>query len=230
MKKLLILLFAVTGLTGHAVAQTPTDWAKFSRFEQANQELATQPDVVFMGNSITEIWANKYPEYFAAHNYVGRGISGQTSSQMLVRFRADVLNLHPKVVVICAGTNDIAQNNGFISLPHILDNIISMAELARANGITPVLCAVLPASDFSWHKGLEPAPKIIELNTMIREYAQKAKIPFVDYHTPMTEPDGGMIASYTYDGVHPTQAGYEVMEKTIQPILEKVLKNKPRNK
>lgn len=232
MKRLLILLCALAGLAGGARAQvTPeADWANFARFEQANRNLSQRPDAVFMGNSITEIWANKYPGFFTEHNYAGRGISGQTTSQMLVRFRADVVSLRPQIVVICGGTNDIARNNGIISLQHVLENIVSMVELARANGIRPVLCSLLPASDFSWRKGLDPAPKIIEFNAMLREYARREKIPFVDYHTPMAEPDGGMVAAYTYDGVHPTEAGYAVMEKTVQPVLEKMLNKRSRNR
>lgn len=156
---------------------------------------------------------------------MSRGISGQTTSQMLVRFRADVLDLHPQVVVICGGTNDIAQNTGYISLPHILGNLVSMVELARANGIAPVLCSLLPAREFGWRKELEPAPLIIELNAMIREYARRENVPYVDYHAAMSEADGGMVAAYTYDEVHPTAAGYDVMEKILPPVVDAVLKN-----
>ena len=177
--------------------------------------------------------------FFAARGYVSRGISGQTTSQMLVRFRADVLDLHPQVVVICGGTNDIAQNTGYISLPHILGNLVSMVELARmnfsaadkmvelarANGIAPVLCSLLPAREFGWRKELEPAPLIIELNAMIREYARRENVPYVDYHAAMSEADGGMVAAYTYDEVHPTAAGYDVMEKILPPVVDAVLKN-----
>ena len=223
MKKLLLFLLAVAVCTVNAGAQTPSDWANFGRFEQANREQKHAPKAVIMGNSITELWAGKHPEFFASHDYVGRGISGQTTSQMLVRFRADVLELHPQVAVICGGTNDIAQNNGCISLPHILGNIMSMVELARANGIRPVLCSVLPAREFGWRKGLEPAAKICELNALIRAYAQKENIPYVDYHAAMSEPDGGMIEAYTYDGVHPTEAGFDVMEKILPPVIDSLL-------
>lgn len=225
MKKLFVLLLALTGFMD-AGAQKPVDWANFGRFQQANREQAARPSVVFMGNSITELWIAKHPDFFTSHDYVSRGISGQTTSQMLVRFRADVLDLQPQVVVICGGTNDIARNTGYISLEHILDNLVSMAELARANGIRPVLCSVPPTREFPWNKGLEPAPQVIRLNEMIRAYARKAKIPYVDYHTPMAEADGGLIAAYTYDGVHPTEAGYDVMEKTVQPVLEKALRKR----
>lgn len=228
MKKLLTIIAALIGIVVCADAQAQKDWANFGRFEQANKEQTTAPKAVLMGNSITEGWVGKRPEFFTSHDYVSRGISGQTSSQMLVRFRADVIDLHPQVVVICAGTNDIAQNNGIISLPHIFDNIVSMVELARANGIRPVLCSVLPARQYSWRKELTPAPMIVELNAMIRAYAEREKIPYVDYHTPMAEADGGMIAAYTNDGVHPTEAGYEVMEKILPPVVDAALRTKPK--
>lgn len=222
-----MLLLAVAGL-GSLRAQNDVDWANFGRFEEANGALAETPAAVFMGNSITEQWVGTHPDFFTAHNYANRGISGQTSSQMLVRFRADVIDLHPQAVVILAGTNDIARNTGYISLEHIFDNIVSMAELARANGIRPVLCSVLPTRDFPWRRGLEPAQKVIELNAMIRAYAEREKIPYVDYHAVMSEPDGGMIAAYTTDGVHATAAGYDVMEQTVQAVLEKVLRKARR--
>ena len=168
MKKLILLI--ALALPALLTAQQ-RDWANYGRYAEANAQLTTPPAVVFMGNSITELWIKTHPDFFAARGYVSRGISGQTTSQMLVRFRADVLDLHPQVVVICGGTNDIAQNTGYISLPHILGNLVSMVELARANGIAPVLCSLLPAREFGWRKELEPAPLIIELNAMIREYA-----------------------------------------------------------
>ncbi len=196
------------------------------RFEQANDEVRN-PKVVLMGNSITELWIKTHPDFFTAHGYVSRGISGQTTSQMLVRFRADVLDLHPQVVVICGGTNDIAQNTGYISLPHILGNLVSMVELARANGIAPVLCSLLPAREFGWRKrSLNPRPlRIIELNAMIREYARRENIPFVDYHAAMSEPDGGMVAAYTYDEVHPTAAGVRRDGEDSAAVVDAVLKN-----
>ena len=224
MKKLFFTVLALAGLLC-AAAQTQ-DWANFGRFEQANGQVRN-PKVVLMGNSITQLWGIAEPQDFGpAH--VNRGISGQTTSQMLVRFRADVLDLHPQVVVICGGTNDIAQNTGYISLPHILGNLVSMVELARANGIAPVLCSLLPAREFGWRKELEPAPLIIELNAMIREYARRENVPYVDYHAAMSEADGGMVAAYTYDEVHPTAAGYDVMEKILPPVVDAVLKNPKR--
>lgn len=225
LKNLIITLAAaLTAVT--AAAQAPADWANFGRFEKENAALAEHPKVVLMGNSITEGWIAKRPDFFAENGYASRAISGQTTSQMLVRFRADVVELHPQVAVICGGTNDLAQNTGYISLEHILDNIQSMAELARANGIRPVLCSVLPAGDFPWRPGLEPAQKIVRLNAMIRAYAEREGIPSVDYHTPMAAADGSMIAEYTYDGVHPTEAGYRVMERILPPVVERALSDK----
>ncbi len=224
MNRKIVILSLFSCLVLFAQAQTPTDWANFGRYEQANEQIRQSPKAVLMGNSITEGWAAKHPEFFAEHQYVGRGISGQTTAQMLARFRADLLDLAPRVAVIAGGTNDIAQNNGYISLAHILDNIISMAELARANGVVPVLCSVLPVADFGWRKGLNPAPKVIELNAMIRAYAQKAKILYVDYHSAMADAQGGMIADYSNDGVHPTEVGYEVMERILPPVVDKALK------
>ena len=225
--KKLLLLAALTLSAATAAAQDPeTDWANFGRFEAENAALAASPEVVLMGNSITEGWIAKRPDFFAENGYASRAISGQTTSQMLERFRADVVELHPQVAVICGGTNDLAQNTGYISLEHFLDNIQSMAELARANGIRPVLCSVLPAGDFPWRPGLEPAQKIVRLNAMIRAYAEREGIPYVDYHTPMAAADGSMIAVYTYDGVHPTEAGYRVMERILPPVVERALSDK----
>ena len=221
MKKitLLPLLFFIASVS---FAQTK-DWAQFYRYEGKNDSLATAPTVVFMGNSITDCWADTVPTFFTDNNFVGRGISGQVSSQMLVRFQEDVINLHPKVVVICCGTNDIAQNNGYISLEHILQNIKSMCELARANKIKPVVCSTLPAKAFKWRPDMKPANDIIRLNEMIKAYAQDNKIPYVDYHSALKDKDNGLPLEYSKDGVHPNAKGYAVMESVIMPILKKVL-------
>src|SRR5580765_2917486 len=153
MKKscLFLLVLIATLLTHSLFAQRKNDPANFEKYADANTSVKPG-SVVFMGNSITEGWARQRPDFFSANNYTGRGISGQTSSQMLVRFRQDVISLKPKAVVILAGINDIAQNIGFISLENILGNIMSMAELAKANGIKPILCSVLPAAAFPWRK------------------------------------------------------------------------------
>src|SRR6188472_941703 len=168
---------ALTLMASAARAQpAPQDWAALGRYAKANAELpapaAGEQRVVFMGNSITQAWAPSFPTMFPGKPYVDRGISGQTTPQMLVRFRQDVIALKPRVVVILAGTNDIAGNTGPSTLEMIEDNIASMSELAQANGIRVVLCSVLPVFDYPWKPGLEPAPKIVALNTWIRTYAK----------------------------------------------------------
>ena len=220
MKKILLLPVLLIALTMSAQQK---DWAQFYRYEGKNDSLTTRPDVVFMGNSITDCWADTVPSFFADNNFVGRGISGQVSSQMLVRFQEDVINLHPKVVVICCGTNDIAQNNGPITLEHILHNIKSMCQLARANKIKPVVCSTLPAKGFKWRPEMKPADDIIRLNEMIKAFAQENKIPYVDYHSALKDEENGLPRKYSKDGVHPNAQGYAVMESVIMPVLKKVL-------
>lgn len=220
MKKILLLPLLFVALSLSAQSK---DWAQFYRYEGKNDSLITRPDVVFMGNSITDCWADTVPAFFADNNFVGRGISGQVSSQMLVRFQEDVINLHPKVVVICCGTNDIAQNNGPITLEHILHNIKSMCQLARANKIKPVVCSTLPAKGFKWRPDMKPANDIIRLNEMIKAYAQENKIPYVDYHSALKDEENGLPRKYSKDGVHPNAQGYAVMESVIMPVLKKVL-------
>ena len=220
MKKILLLPLLFVALSLSAQSK---DWAQFYRYEGKNDSLTTRPDVVFMGNSITDCWADTVPAFFADNNFVGRGISGQVSSQMLVRFQEDVINLHPKVVVICCGTNDIAQNNGPITLEHILHNIKSMCQLARANKIKPVVCSTLPAKGFKWRPDMKPANDIIRLNEMIKAYAQENKIPYVDYHSVLKDEENGLPRKYSKDGVHPNAQGYAVMESVIMPVLKKVL-------
>lgn len=195
------------------------DWAKFGRYEQANKEIKEPVKVVFMGNSVTEGWARRRPEFFDRHSFVGRGISGQTSCQMLVRFRRDVIDLHPEAVAILAGTNDVAQNIGEISLENILGNIRSMCELAQVNGIQVILCSVLPAYRFKWRPELEPAEKIIRLNELIRQYADEKEFPYVDYHTAMKDERNGLPEKYSSDGVHPNEEGYRVMEEAVLKII-----------
>lgn len=200
--------------------QRQSDWAQFDRYAEANRNVASAPKAVFMGNSITEGWAKKRPDFFATHDFVGRGISGQTSSHMLVRFQADVIALKPKYVVILAGTNDIAQNNGTISQEHIMENIRSMCELAMAHRIKPVLCSVLPAARFSWNPALQPAEDIKALNVAIKAYAARKRIPYVDFYSALVDDQGGLPAEYAADGVHPTAEGYAVMENILLKTLK----------
>lgn len=210
------------------LAQNP-DWADLNRYKEANFKigipLADESRVVFMGNSITQGWSEVNPNFFAGKSYINRGISGQTTPQMLLRFRSDVVNLLPKVVVILAGTNDIAGNTGPSTLEMIEDNIASMVEIAKANNIKVILCSVLPAYDYPWKPGLEPAKKIVDLNSWIKEYAIKNKIVYVDYFTPMADERNGLKKEYSEDGVHPNLAGYKVMEPLIVKAIEESLNN-----
>ena len=196
------------------------DWANYGRYAEANAALTTAPAVVFMGNSITDGWDNAHPEFFTDNNFACRGIGGQVSSQMLCRFRADVIDLRPKAVVILAGTNDIAGNNGPIESEHIAENIVSMAELALAAGIRPILCSVLPAAQYPWRPEVESVPeKIRALNDRLRQYAAERGLTWVDYYSAMDAGDGSLRSEYTRDGVHPTPEGYTVMEAVIRPAL-----------
>lgn len=196
------------------------DWANYGRYAEANAALTTAPAVVFMGNSITDGWDNAHPEFFTDNNFACRGIGGQVSSQMLCRFRADVIDLRPKAVVILAGTNDIAGNNGPIESEHIAENIVSMAELALAAGIRPIICSVLPAAKYPWRPEVGSVPeKIRALNDRLRQYAAERGLTWVDYYSAMDAGDGSMRSEYTRDGVHPTPEGYAVMEAVIRPAL-----------
>jgi len=223
MKKYVILTVAFAMFFSLANAQSQEDWAKFGKYENANKT-APKGAVVFMGNSITEGWNKTHPEFFEKNNYICRGIGGQTSMQMLIRFRRDVIDLKPKVVVISAGTNDVAQNAGYIAPENTLGNIISMAELAKVNGIKVVLASILPAYEFRWRKIADPADKIIALNKMIKEYADKNKIPFVDYHSALKDERNGLPEKYAKDGVHPLSSGYDIMEGILKPVLDKLTK------
>ena len=206
------------------------DWAWLKRFEKDNQQIAPaspkEKRVVFMGNSITEGWVNADPAFFQKNPYIGRGISGQTTPQMLLRFRQDVIDLKPAVVVILAGTNDIAGNTGPMTLEQTMDNIASMAELAKANNIRVVLSSVLPAYDYPWKPGMEPALKIVRLNEMIREYAARNGCVYLDYFTPMADEKNGLKANLGDDGVHPNLEGYKIMEPLVQKAIGEALKLK----
>lgn len=205
-------------------SDAPVDWARFGRYAKANEQLAAPPGAVFLGNSITEGWWMVDSAFFKDNNYLARGISGQTTAEMLVRFRADVINLKPKAVVILAGTNDIAQNIGYISEENIFGNIVSMAELAKVHHILPVLCSILPVYDYRWRPGLEPAGKIIRLNNRMKEYAAENGCVYVDYHSALKDGRNGLPEKYSYDGVHVNPAGYRIMEEIVQDALLKALK------
>ena len=203
------------------------DWPELYRYKDANEKLGSpKPDekrVVFMGNSITEGWLSFNPSFFTKNGFINRGISGQTTPQMLLRFRQDVIALKPKAVVILAGINDIAGNTGSSTLEMIQDNLASMAQLAKANNIKVVMCSVLPAYDFSWRPGLEPAEKVVALNKWIQDYTFKNGYEFVDYHSLMKDTKNGLRSELGEDGVHPNARGYQIMEAALMPVLQRAL-------
>ena len=205
------------------------DWPNLNKYKKENAFLGNpHPDenrIVFMGNSITEGWLQLDSTFFINKNYINRGIGGQTTPQILLRFRADVINLKPKVVVILAGTNDIAGNTGPMSLEMIMDNIISMSQLATANNIKVVLSSVLPAFDYPWRKGLKPNEKIPELNRLIKQYADDNDHIYLDYFSAMVDDKNGLQKKYTYDGVHPNKEGYQFMAPLAKAAIKKSLSN-----
>jgi lysophospholipase L1-like esterase len=209
------------------------DWNTFantSRYDKANLELKLHTKannrVVFMGNSITEGWIQMRPEFFNNRDYINRGIGGQTTPQMLLRFREDVINLNPSVVIILAGTNDIAGNSGYISLESIIDNIKSMSEIANANGIKVIISSILPAIDYPWKPGLDPAPKINKINKALKVFSEENNFIYLDYYAAMVDDKGGLkVPEYTSanDLVHPNKNGYLVMEKLAEIAINKAL-------
>ncbi len=218
--KIAVILIATFLYNEYTTAQE-RDWANFKRYEEQNKNIAVPTNVIFFGDSITELWVTTDPDFFSNNRFIGRGISGQTSAEMLVRFRPDVIKLKPKAVVILAGTNDIARNNGYISLQNTINNIISMAELAQHNGIKVVLCSVLPAKQFPWRKELNPAEDVVTLNAMIKSYAEKNSIAFVDYYSALVDSEGGLPKKYAADGIHPNIDAYKIMEEAVLNMLNK---------
>lgn len=214
------------------------DWRYFSesvaldRYRSENEKMNPPKEdedrVVFMGNSITEAWPIINPEYFKSNPYIGRGISGQTTPQMLLRFKTDVISLQPKVVVILAGINDIAQNTGYTPNEIIAENIAAMAELAQFHGIEVILCSVLPAIGFPWSPEIKPAGEVIKLNKLISVYANANDLIYVDYYNALVDDEGGLkVPQYTAadDLVHPNAAGYAVMETLVEEAIETALSN-----
>ncbi|MCI7356770.1 MAG: SGNH/GDSL hydrolase family protein [Parabacteroides sp.] len=207
------------------VAQEPLkDWANFGRYKEANAAVQQPVKAVFMGNSITDGWPSADPDFFTKNGYVGRGIGGQVSAQMLMRFRQDVINLKPQAVVILAGTNDLAHNDYAVTPEQTFDNVVSMVQLAQANGIKVILCSTLPAYQFGWRPELKPAEDIKAFNKKVKAYADAHDILYVDYHSAMKDERDGLPEKYSKDGVHPTLEGYKVMEKLVQEALQKVVK------
>ena len=204
------------------------DWAYLSKYEAENASLRN-PDknenrVVFMGNSITRQWKKNDPDFFKTNPYICRGISGQTTPQMLFRFRQDVIDLNPKIVIILGGTNDIAFNRGPSRLDLILKNLAAMTELAKENNIKVILCSVLPVYRYPKREELKPDIEIPKLNRMIIDYCKKTDTYYLDFFTPMADYRNGMKAELTTDGVHCTLQGYKLMEHMVQEAIGKVLK------
>ncbi len=210
--------------------KTKDDWANLGRYQEANAKLGDpepgEDRIVFMGNSITAGWSHHSPEFFEGKPYVNRGISGQTTPQMLIRFMPDVVQLQPRVVVILAGTNDIAGNTGPSTVEMIEYNIAAMAEIANANGINVILSSTLPVFDYPWRPGLEPAPKIIKLNNWMKSFADKNDFIYLDYFSAVVDNRDGMQEKYASDGVHPNKEGYSIMEKLVEKAIKKALSSK----
>jgi lysophospholipase L1-like esterase len=225
MKRFTLLLLA---LPLPVAAQSTTDWPNLAKYRDSDAVLAApkpgENRVVFMGNSITEGWKKYWALEFPGKPYVNRGISGQTTPQMLVRFRQDVIALRPKAVVILAGTNDIAGNTGPSTLEMIEDNLAGMADLARVNGIRVVLCSVLPVYDYPWRPGLQPAPKIVALNAWMKHYADSTGSVYVDYHSAMRDDRQGMRTELASDGVHPNEEGYKIMVPLVEAGIASALR------
>ncbi len=205
------------------------DWPQLGRYRADNAALgpAKQDEqrVVFYGDSITDGWGRRpnTGEFFPGKPYVNRGISGQTTPQMVVRFRQDVINLHPAAVVILAGTNDVAGNTGPMTPEMTEDNFRSMIDLARANGIRVIVASITPAADYPWRPGLAPAAKIKALNSWLQGYCVTRSVTYLDYYSAMVGEDGGMKEGISFDGVHPNAAGYAIMGPLAQAAIDKVL-------
>ena len=210
------------------------DWPNLARYRDDNAKLPPpgkdEKRVVFIGDSITDGWGRRTNDFFPGRPYVNRGISGQTTPQMLVRFRADVVALDPAVVVILAGINDIAENTGPTTMGAIEDNLASMCDIATANGIRVVLSSVTPAIDFPWRRGMDPAPKVRTLNAWIKQYAASHGYTYLDYYTALADAEGGMKAGLANDGVHPTPEGYAIMAPLAEQAIAAALEHKPRKR
>ena len=204
------------------------DWFGFNRFQIDNERIAQNgefPEVVFMGNSITEYWAYYHPEFFAEHHYCGRGIGGQTSAQMLLRFTADVVNLHPKAVVIMAGTNDVAHNTYWVEPDKVVDNVVAMCLLARAHDIVPIISSIPPCASFVWNPDIQNAAQtIVEINKKLKAYAAANDLVYVDYHAALADNQNGFRKNLSEDGCHPNPDTYFIMEELVLKAIDKALK------
>jgi lysophospholipase L1-like esterase len=206
------------------------DWAQLKRYQAENAALPAptpgQPRVVFYGDSITDIWSHHagIAPFFPGKDYINRGISGQTTPQMLVRFQQDVVHLHPAAVLILAGTNDVAGNTGPSTPQMIEDNYASMAAIARANNIKVIFATITPAYNFPWKSGVDPVPVIRELNQWLKDYCASEHLTYVDYYSAMTDDKGAMKAGISNDGVHPTGKGYAIMAPLAEEAIMQALR------
>jgi len=229
MRIIILILLSLMGCSSEEQQSAEQDWPNLKYYRSKNLKLSSpsknEKRVVFMGNSITEGWPTLQPEFFEGKSYINRGISGQTTPQMLVRFRADVIDLKPKAVVILAGTNDIAGNTGPSTVKMIADNIFSMAELAKEHNISVIISSVLPVYKYSWiEEDLDPVPIISRLNAIIKNYALKNGHIYLDYYSEMVDERMGLMEEYTPDGVHANKAGYKVMSALAEKAIMKALK------
>ena len=225
MKRFFILavaaLFCSVTISAQNQDLPDNDWAQYKRYSKANSEVTVRPKAVLMGDSITDGWFSQDPEFFKTNNFLGRGISGQVTSHMLARFRRDVIDHHPKYVVILAGINDIARNNGYISLENTFGNIVSMCELAKANKIKPVLCTLVPSGYIRWRPAIKDTKEqVAALNAMIKEYAKAHHYKVVDYATLLADDNGVTRADLSNDSVHPNLNGYKIMEEALLKVLK----------
>ncbi len=226
----LIILLSVMALFSQTTMAQKHDFAWFGVYEKANKELGApkkgEKRVVFMGNSITQGWADKRPEWFKENGFIGRGIGGQTSYQFILRFHEDVINLQPKVVVINYGTNDIAENTGAYNEDYTFNNVKAMVEMARYNKIKVILTSCMPHHGFIWNpKVTDAMEKVRSLNERVKAYAKAEKIPYVDYFSAFVSEDGTrMRENLAHDGVHPNVEGYKIMEALVLPVIKKLRK------
>jgi len=224
MKKSIVILFLLTiSMFGYS-----QDWFRFNDYKADNERIVANkeyPEVVFMGNSITENWAYFHPEFFTEHNYLGRGIGGQTSAHMLVRFQSDVIALHPKAVVIMAGTNDVAHNDFWVEPEEVVNNVISMCTLAQANGIIPIVSSITPSNSFRWRREIQNAGQtIVDINKALKAYAEANHFVYVDYHSAFVDENLGFPKNLSEDGCHPDPDTYYQMEAMVVEAIHEALK------
>ena len=204
------------------------DWFRFNEYKADNERIIASgefPEVVFMGNSITENWAYFHPDFFTSHNFLGRGIGGQTSAHMLVRFKTDVIDLQPKAVVIMAGTNDVAHNDFWVAPEQVVNNVISMCELARANGIIPIISSITPCTGFVWRTEIKDAGQtIVDINKNLKAYAEAHDIVYIDYHSALADENMGLPKTLSEDGCHPNPDTYFTMEEMVLEAIREALK------